>query len=797
MARGYKLGNRLDHKRLSTRQGCLEKLRFTLYSHLSRVLFLLKIVLYNKDMMSEKFTPKPEEENFEGSQETSEKSPETLEEKKERSRQRLQEVGILEIKEGGQMVVDIDKITEKGSREEKRDNYYAITPVYGYEEMHSMSRAYFEFFKDKKVISKRDWENGERESRDLFYTPGTPEDAFDINSIKSNDFYIGFWNFASISEKRYGETTVPTKNGGRVSFAESSLACFVYHPKFGDGEKNVDGIVEVKYEDGSRGRITDTYLDHETPLTFGIKQTRSSDQADSYYEYASKACYLADYCPNLVQKHLLEPADFVQAGVASKKETSKIRREKKLDLERGRQHLMHKGWKYYLDVGTINSLKQTRSPGRGTKFVELSNELAAITQYTENDQEEIRHILHLKPGQAPKQEVVLKASETDIEEYNPAKWHRKRPDEPDYEYYQRVARIGENYQKVSELTHELFRNHSINLASLNMREQQIIASSWNEIEDREGLNKFINRYQEDGLVSLSACEYGQGISEKMIELGEEGEPEQVSKIFKGFHNTSQLITLLRTNLENQLVLEEIDEDLRNNFLDQFEESITRRTKDLLLAAHKITTEKSNDLSLEDIDNAFVGLNKLLEFIGNYEDYEFEPLYYDEHDNESAFGYRVKDKEGFSYKLKFFVRPESNDNGEARVNLLLNFDVNEGKSNKKLQEAFRQEITWLDNKGKVRDQSSPSELSIRLDLDSFYTTKEGQPFFSLDLGRSPIEGTSLKRTGDILGRALLKVSEEGSHNIDSFVDKFSDQRLFAKLANKLKTALRLNQEEEKV
>lgn len=106
----------------------------------------------------------------------------------------------------------------------------------------------FDVFYDQKVISEDDWKsykNGENvgrpKAKDLFYNPQSKQEAFDIESIKKADFYLGLWQLTG----RKGRDDSYSRFNPDLNMFKTSLACLIYHPNFGDGERDENGDLVV------------------------------------------------------------------------------------------------------------------------------------------------------------------------------------------------------------------------------------------------------------------------------------------------------------------------------------------------------------------------------------------------------------------------------------------------------------------------------------------------------------------------------------------------------------------------
>lgn len=162
----------------------------------------------------------------------------SLRDVQERAFETLKQIGAIRYSPEGEMIANLEKIKGLTHQDLRKTGSILESKYYG---ANDKSRALFYIFKDRPVISEEDYLAGERESKPLFYSPKSQENAFDINNIKQADFYLGMWE---LSGKTYSGKAYPSVENG-ADFSEVSVACLVYHPRYGNGYRDETGKLLV------------------------------------------------------------------------------------------------------------------------------------------------------------------------------------------------------------------------------------------------------------------------------------------------------------------------------------------------------------------------------------------------------------------------------------------------------------------------------------------------------------------------------------------------------------------------
>lgn len=159
----------------------------------------------------------------------------------------------------------------------------------------------FYAFKDFPVISKEDYHKGIYDKKELFYFPNSPEQALSPDEVKKHpDFHLDTWEMGKCER---GEQ-MPTKTGEKVDLRASRLACLIYHPHFGNGQRDKNGDLLVTYPNGQRKKI-DLFFLHGYGLKKGEKDSDELNLTSSPYKY------LKSKKGEVITNHnILKPEDF-------------------------------------------------------------------------------------------------------------------------------------------------------------------------------------------------------------------------------------------------------------------------------------------------------------------------------------------------------------------------------------------------------------------------------------------------------------------------------------------------------
>lgn len=426
--------------------------------------------------------------------------------------EKLKDQGFFEYSESGEMICDLDKFKE----DMKSKVFRKLGPIYSSKQFadNSQVKALYLLFKDKKVISKEDYDRGVRETKPFFYLPKNSDEALDIEKIKQSDFYLNF------SDVVKGPRYEKLKYGGieDLDYREVLLSLLIYHPKYLDAYRDKEtGELIIKGEDDERRKISAEYI----TLKYGPLGDPSSLCLSHAREFVRKKL------SNLIKKGLLFPEDFsIFSG-------SKTSTNERINRDIGKKGvIMFDSIRY-----TLGSKYES---SRGFKVCQLDNNHSAIFKYNEKGEREIVVVFDLLQDSESLKEVSGKNSnyqtakleqanirDFDIKEFFPQKTGEERTD-----YETRINDLP-SFDKVIRTFEKLTSEARISINVFSYQDQIKIT----KLAEDFGINRivdFAKKYSEEGLRALLNLGNNKKI-DKIFEIQNEAAPNILWSIFKKYN----------------------------------------------------------------------------------------------------------------------------------------------------------------------------------------------------------------------------------------------------------------------
>jgi ribosomal protein S18 acetylase RimI-like enzyme len=519
----------------------------------------------------------------------------------------LENNGIVSHGSQGEIICDINKI-QTISKKEMRPLMVTGQKAGEFNWQTELMR----IFQDKDVYSAEDYQKlleGEKvDSKPLFYTP-TKEQAFDIDSIKESDFYLapseinGQWNTLN---KYYQEQL--NYNG-----EEADVALHIYHPRYGNGDRNEDGVIVVKKNPDADKyiAINSEWLQDNLPKK-SISRDNPRHNAGSWEE--PKKTLSREEFENLSSSGLLTSDDFSHY---EKTDTGKIFRT---EVNIGKKGQVRANTIYQSgdEKKSINCGYILGAEFEGKKLVKLEDNFYGIVSETEGEKQ-ITDIFHpadyetiqarydkfekekgRKPQSAnitigkkdPDFPGIKKFQETDF-------MQPRRSGESDIDYANRIAESNavRNYNLLEKLSSRLSQEAQIGLHNLPLEEQNCLASFAFKNGDKtlDGLVQFVKQYGYSGIRTFSSCEYGTEMGNRIMEIGKAVNPEIAKKIFSKYNEVAELAHQSSQELADSLTKEK----LTNQDKSKITEHLLRKGKDLLSDFYLWIQKNSNPDKLLD------------------------------------------------------------------------------------------------------------------------------------------------------------------------------------------------------
>ncbi|MBU4511717.1 hypothetical protein KKD19_00525, partial [Patescibacteria group bacterium] len=234
-----------------------------------------------------------------------------LREAKELAYKKLEGLGVISYTADGKTVVDLDFLKQNTDTELLSE--FGTIFIAKYLGDSSISKTLRLLFKDVKAISKEDYENGEKNEKDLFYFPNNKDEALDIKAIKASQFHLSLFDVLKRVEKynhiKYG-------NIEDLDYREVLLPLLIYHPTYMDGYRDEAGKLLIRGKDGEYKKLAadDIYKKYGA---FGNSRILGES-------INTPRVYVNNKLPNLIETGLLKPEDFEIMSTSSTAEARRV-----------------------------------------------------------------------------------------------------------------------------------------------------------------------------------------------------------------------------------------------------------------------------------------------------------------------------------------------------------------------------------------------------------------------------------------------------------------------------------------
>lgn len=524
-----------------------------------------------------------EEEEDEEEKETKENKE--LKEFQEKAMELLELYGVVEQK-GGHAVVDLNKIKdfnnrlisgEPSEKSYKMHDFDKIKEVVSYnndsnkeqkERLEEVKKVlkdigynYFDYFesdarhfllsafKDKKVVTKEDFENDELEEKPLFYHPESKEEAFDKKRIKNADFHIGPWEInTQLGTEEYSPFIED------MDYNEASLAAVIYNQNYGNGERE-GATLKVRGINPENGKFLNKKQGISRDWIRSIYHNNRFYGTDIYSSDFSKTPRKAlkeGVYENLKNEKLLRSADFESTSTSRTTEKYGIL---KTIRNRTAAVTLKDGIRYTLGSEYGGGENAVISIGKDSYgVVSLSEdgepiELEAIVDRVDPEKEEVKEKLKDDAGN------IKRLGKRDLDDLG---YIHELNDEDEWSDI--------DISEVLEAKKEVVSNTDISLESLTKEELLAFLEFYenkkeNQPKDLEAVYDFVKTYGTYGLRSFASLEYSGFSGEELIDIMEKTETRaDAIPIFRKYNEIMDKVD----NLEEEIKLffkQNKDEDI--------------------------------------------------------------------------------------------------------------------------------------------------------------------------------------------------------------------------------------------
>lgn len=396
----------------------------------------------------------------------------TVEEYREAVLQALEQKGVIEKKKDF-YVVDLPAIKELRLKQMVNAQTKKGQPFLPYIER---GRAYalYLLFKDIKVVSKEDQQNKHQSPKPLFYTPESLDQALDPEAIKQSDFYLGLWDIndpkADRLVSRGRKKEYPCDNEV-LNMHEVTIAALIYHPKYGSGYRNEEGVLMVKDKKGKYVKFSaQLFNGYNYKGGTGIETENAMSLDIAPMEFIEKQA------PNIFHRKLLEKFDLRQQGeVGGQNNIEK-------SGVRSSGEVMMNGVLYHLGKQFVN---------KKIRIHQIAPGLGGITALDEEGVEKLSYTFNLfghddqrlKPVKFGSRFYGRAGAElTAVTPYQAGEAVPRRPDETIEDYQHRLGML-ENFEIFLKYKKFFAQQAGISLNALNLSEQQFVVEKFTDLSD--------------------------------------------------------------------------------------------------------------------------------------------------------------------------------------------------------------------------------------------------------------------------------------------------------------------------
>lgn len=461
----------------------------------------------------------------------------------------------------GRFAIDLEKASEKGHpiRRDQMEVYADLSMNFGL------------------VFSKEDYERSLEDPnvkpKDLFYVPKA--DPLDPKNIRKEDFYMGLWEAADY----YNNRIYPSRDGKFYRTQEVVSSAIVFHPSYGNGVRDENGVLNVTYPNGKRSRINGDLF-----KMYGYSGSRSLFSGSLIWHSPKE--FFRRECPNVLKEGNIKLEDFrAHGGLYGYYEI--YRRNTEIGAN---GYTMVDGVRYYLGKGEDT---------KGCEVVKISHDLGGVVKIKKHGRVEHPEIVKVfklvSEGEKDKitheGEPYPRLSAKDIEAHgiwDANNFVNKFPESGG------MVKEWEKFLEFSESLEDL----GLGIVNFSVREQSTL---WDVFSDRSkikfknyiGLETLTKEDKTNRIKTLLAISGSLKDISKVIEIGKS---PNTGLLFENVAAISDIVGSVERFLSNDPQYSDVQLDR----IRQVNDMILRHSSKLFLAAHEVT--KNNEISIQDATN---------------------------------------------------------------------------------------------------------------------------------------------------------------------------------------------------
>jgi len=426
-------------------------------------------------------------------------------------------------------------------------------------------------FTGLKVLSIEDYKTGNKEARDLIYSPMSKEDSLDINKIRQSNFYFLIDELSNIDYDKTQYGNVPMDD---LDFREVALPAYLFHPNHGAGYRDEkDGRLMILDRNRKEYRpITSEYIKKNW------KDFGSNTEPGNNFSYPK--LFVRKKLPHLVERGILTPDDFsTRVDVRNRQMSdrfSTILNKKKFSFN-GVEHVV--GAKY-----SQNRMYQL-TKDCGAIVDEKGNIVAVFNLFKQREE------LKSKGATEDKKYYFAGIKKTDPREFHKEDYFDQKPSESLENYRKRIKEVAD-FKDILDVSDKILVRENINMVDFSFKEQMLIATLFRRAGEKRFLD-FIEEYQVDGLKACLSLEGGEGMEKILLKIAEQKKKDgkfSARLIFRKYnkiiHERKNLQKIIAQIVPNRDLNQDDHESVINNFekktrriLEEFSENMVKTSVD--------------------------------------------------------------------------------------------------------------------------------------------------------------------------------------------------------------------------
>lgn len=440
----------------------------------------------------------------------------------------LEKQGFLE-QHGAHIVVDLDKIYSIG------DGFLSQNANALRQKFDSLCQNATNFllnvFHKKQVVSREEWllslqENRVPQAKPLFYEPESAARAYNVDAIKQSQFHIGSWEIFGKKNSSLSQFSPD------LDYDQVTVACMMYHPAYGNGQRDEKRNLVVRYEDGRERKISQQWFTKTGGQKHYGGSVNGNHQEKNSFFRSPKLFLQEGGWEDLQQAGLITIDDFEATG---KSESVEKYGEKRV-VAHPKGYVTLQGVRYALGTEYGNSqyvaYKISHSLGGLVRLGPQGEELGLSHTFTLVDTEDSR--VHIDPTSQGRTFGKRQGLEINPYHEDGELFVRRNPDESEEDFRLRSEAI--DFSLMQRIKHEVVQKTGVSLETLNPREQTSFVSFYRDAssEQKEELFHFIKVFKRNGLRTFLVVAENSDAHESVFTIQKKMDVADAARVYRDY-----------------------------------------------------------------------------------------------------------------------------------------------------------------------------------------------------------------------------------------------------------------------